>query len=140
MTDIPSTPPFDMEAALTAWDEAKRNMDAWTIKERALRQQIFAVAFPEPKVGTNKLKISHGMALIGDYRINYRIDKPLLEAMANDPKIVPVIAEVIAYRPEVKDGAWRKLPTTDKMLIAEAITETPGLPGIELKPQNKVRW
>lgn len=130
----------DLDSVLTQWDEAKRNADLWTVKERTLRQQIFNHMFTDPKVGTNKVRISHGMALIGDYKINYRIDRPLLESMGSDPELQPILAQFISYKPEVRDGAWRSLSDNERKRVAAAITEVPGLPGLEIKPQNKVRW
>ena len=131
---------FDtLDKLLTQWHEAVQQADHWKIKEMALRKQIFDGMFIDPKVGTNKIKIAHGMALIGDYRINYKIDKPALEASRG---FIPanILDDIISYRPEVRDGAWRKLDDEGKKLFGGVITETPGSPGLELKPQNKVRW
>lgn len=124
---------------LSEWYEAKQQADAWKVKELELRNAIFKAAFPNPTFGTNKIKIEHGMALIGDYRMNYRIDRP---AMEESRGFIPVdmFDSVISYRPEVKAGGWNKLDDENKKLFGTFITETPGTPGLEIKPQNKVRW
>lgn len=133
------TEPKNINDLLTEWADAKRNADAWTVREKALRNEIFTLAFPTPIPGTNKVRIDFGMALIGDYRINYQIDKAAMEASRG---FIPgeVFDSVINFRPEVRDGAWRKLSDENKKLFGPFITEKPGTPGLEVKPQNKVRW
>lgn len=129
----------NLEAKLTAWHEAKTAADHWTARERTLRAEIFQAAFPKPVYGTNKIKLPHDMALVGDFRINYKIDRAGLEAAS---PLIPAetLDAVINYRPEVRDGAWRKLTGEERKLFAPFITETPGTPGLEIKPANKVRW
>lgn len=126
---------------ITEWIEAARQFDYWQRREKELRVQVFGLAFPTPTYGTNKIKISHGMALIGDYRMNYRIDRPLLQAAQEEAGMRPVLEKVITYRPEVRAAEFRKLDPAELLLVGPMITETPSpSPGLELKPQNKVRW
>lgn len=134
--------PLDLNALdvlLTDWHEAEKQKNYWVEKERILRQQIFERAFAQPKIGTNKVRISHGMALIGDYRINYRIDQAALEASRG---FIPpeTFDAVVNYRPEIRNSAYRKLEPKTQLLFSPFVTETPGTPGLEIKPANKVRW
>lgn len=126
---------------ITEWQEATKLSDYWQQREKELRVQIFNLAFANPEPGTNKVRISHGMALIGDYRMNYRIDRPLLEEARKDRNDRLVLDRVISYRPEVRPGEFRKLSPEEHKTVGQIITETPSpSPGLELKPQNKVRW
>ncbi|QJD54376.1 hypothetical protein [Aminobacter phage Erebus] len=129
----------ELDRLLTEWHAAVQNANHWTAKEMELRKQIFNGMFINPVVGTNKVKIAHGMALIGDYRMNYKIDKAVMEESRG---FIPVhlLEAVISYRPEVKAGGWKKLSDEEKKHFGAFITETPGSPGLELKPANKVRW
>lgn len=139
MTDTPVANLDELDALLTRWHEAGKNAAAWSEIELKLRNQIFAMMFPNPERGTNKARINHGMALVGDYRINYKIDKAALEATRSI--ISPAIFDaVISYRPEVKAGGWNKLGEDDKKLFGPVITETPGTPGLEIKDASKMRW
>ena len=122
---------------LTEWHEAVAKSEEWATKEKALRVQIFAVAFPEPTIGKNKIHLPHDMALIGDYRMNYRIDRAGLEAAAVPSEL---LESVVNYRPEIRAGAWRELSDQDRLLFADFVTETPGTPGLEIKHKSKVRW
>lgn len=135
----PNESPISSEL-LTAWHNASEQASRFALLEKQLRNEIFTLAFPNPTPGTNKVRIGHGMALVGDYRMNYKIDRPLLEAMQKEPTIAPIIHEIVTYRPEIKEGAWKALPQESKLLVAAAITQTPGTPGLEIKPAAKLRW
>lgn len=127
---------------LNEWYPLRDELDALKTKESALRRQIFELAFKDPKFGTNKARISHGMALIATHKANYRVDRPALETVlqnAGDNERA-LIDSVISYKPEVRDGAFRALAVEDANIIANFVTQTPGLPTLEVKPQNKVRW
>lgn len=129
-----------LEPTITKWFKVKQQLDKLMVEEKNLRLEIFNVAFPAPERGTNKIKISHGMALVGDYRLNYKVDRALLDNMLSDPEAEPLIREVIDFRPGVRAGEWEKMSDNEKKILAPMITETPGTPGLDVKPQNKVRW
>lgn len=137
MSDLIKNEEFNTK--LDAWHNARQQAEYWKNQEAMLRVAIFGEAFPKPEIGTNKVRIAHDMALIGDHRINYRIDQPGLEATR--PEIPAALFDsVISYSPKVKDGAYRKLSPADLAIFAHFITETPGTPGLEIKPASKVRW
>ena len=118
----------------------KAQVDEWTAKEVALRLQIFGGLFPTPVPGAgNKVRIPYDMALIGTYRLNYRVDEA---AMSQSRSLIdPATFEsVISFRPNVRDAAFRDLPDDERNLFTPFITVSPGTPGIEIKPASKVRW
>lgn len=132
----------EIERLLNEWYPMKAKLDELKVAEAAIRKQIFDLAFPAPEYGTNKARISHGMALVATHKANYKIDRPALETTlqsAGDNERA-VIDSVISYKPEVRDGAFRALTADDINVVAGFITQTPGLPSLEVKPQNKVRW
>ena len=141
MADIPApaTSPIP-DALISEWDDAVAKADYWKEKELELRLKIFGTAFPTPKVGANKIRINYGMALVGTHRINYKVDKPAILTMYNQDNVRPIVDKVINFRPEVKEGEYKKLTPDDLKLIAEAITETPGTPALEVKSASKLRW
>lgn len=137
MTDLQND--LEFSAKIDEWYKAAQQAAHWTETEKRLRAEIFNTAFPKPTPGTNKVRIAHQMALVGDYRINYRIDRPGLEASRS---LIPVdvFEAVVNYRPEIKDGAYRKLDMDTRKLFSPFVTETPGTPGLEIKAASKVRW
>jgi hypothetical protein len=125
----------NLNELITAWYEAEKNAKAWAEQERDLRQRIVATAFPSPTVGTNKTRIDHGMALIGTVRINYKIDQ---EELSRCPP--ELVEKIIKLKPSLIESAWKSMTDNERKVFADAITETPGLPALELKPASKVRW
>lgn len=129
---------------LDQWYAKKQALDLLVTEERELRTKAFAMAFPNPVEGTNKTKLDHGMALVADYKMNYNIDRPVLEAtladLAPDANERALIESVISYTPKVREGEFKKLDDDAKKVVGPFITQKPGLPSMEIKPQSKVRW
>lgn len=141
-TDFPPIDPMSDELSelLNEWHAAKAQANEWAAKETALRLRIFGGLFPTPVPGAgNKVKIPYNMALIGTYRLNYRVDEA---AMSQSRSLIEpaTFEEVITFKPSVRDGAFRALPDADRNLFVPFVTVSPGTPGIELKPADKVRW
>jgi len=135
-----AAPLLDLDEMITEWFNLSEQVSKLIVHERELRTEIFKRAFPNPERGTNKIRISHGMALVGDYRLNYTVDRPLLEEKLADAKIAPIVHEIINFQPNVREGAFYKLSDEDRNLVADMITEKPGTPGLEIKSAAKVRW
>jgi len=142
------TEPVTLNDLLDKWHNTAKLAAQYSLQESELRRQIFDMAVPllpadKPlKRGVNKIKIDHGMALLLDHRLNYKIDRPAMEATltGSEDNERAVIESIISYSPKVKDAAFEALTGDDLKLVTPFITVTPGLPGIEIKPQNKVRW
>jgi len=129
-----------VQSLLNEWHTAAAELSTLKIREEQLRRAIFAEAFEQPVPGPgNKVKIGHGMALVAKLPINYRIDQPALEAMRNE-NTIPLIEAVIAYKPSVREGAFKDLSKDERLLFADVITESPGLPSLEIKSASKVKW
>lgn len=129
-----------IEEKLTRWFDLKAQVDKLSLDEMSLRKEIFAEAFPTPEFGTNRLRISHGMALVAKLPASYSVDKAVLDALMSIEKAVPLLQEVISYSPSVRDAKFRALAKDDLLLIAPAITQKQGSPQFEIKPQKSIRW
>ncbi len=142
MSDFPPIDPNSEELSdlLTQWHAAKAEVESANAKEIALRLRIFGGLFPEPLPGQqNKVRLPFNMALIGDYRLNYKVDDAVMQA--SRPLIDPADFEaVISFKAGVRAAAFRDLPDERRHLFTPFITVSPGTPGIELKPADKVRW
>jgi ATP-dependent helicase YprA (DUF1998 family) len=123
-----------IQAKLTEWYTLAQQVVALADQEKALRKEIFDLAFPKPKPGTsNRFPLGFGKDLQADYRLNYKVDKEAMaEARANIPE--DVFNEVIKFRPEVSGSKYRGLSDNMKGVFAGFITETPGTPGLEIVP------
>lgn len=132
-------------ADISAWHAAKAKMAEWTSKERELRDAIVAKYFPEGTEGTNTMNLDFGKALKANITVSRGVDKAQLEAMktsedaklAADPEyksnLMPLLDEVVKYRPEVSTSGWKELSAESRLLLADVVTEKPGAPSLSIE-------
>lgn len=125
----------ELNELLTEWAHSEQQAKIWSDREKALREQIFHMCFPTPLPGTkdNKLKLPLGHTLVGDYRLNYSVDRAALETLRGDAAALPIIEQIVTYRPEVSGSKFRSLTDNEKAVAAQFVTEKPGTPGLEIK-------
>lgn len=133
----------ELNQLLTEHKQAETLASQWTARERELRQAIFNYCFPKPVEGTGNLyRLPFDKTLVGDYKINYMVDRGLLDAEIKKgltSNVRPVIDKVISFDPKVRPGELKKLEREDLLLISPLITAKPGLPALEIKTTSKMR-
>lgn len=131
--------PEDLDKDLSEWKKAEQQAKQWADRELELRNKIFARCFPNPVPGTkeNKFKLPLGYTLVGDYRLNYKVDRALLNAAMAEPEIRPIIDEIITFDPRVSGSKFRGLSDNERKMISAMITETPGTPALEIKQYKR---
>lgn len=142
MNTNPTELDADLNDLLTRWVAADQEATKWTAIEKQLRQSIFNRCFPEPADGTGNLfRLPFDKTLVGDYRINYTVDRGLLDVIMKDAtsNVKPLVEQIIAFEPRVKPGELKKLTDDDRLLVAPLLTARPGLPGLEFKTTSKMR-
>lgn len=116
------------------WYEAKQELTASQAKERMLRDSVFAEYFPDPKEGTNNVKLGTGDVLTAVYPMNRKIDKAVFTALQEELRNQRVnVDEVIETKLELKVGAYRKLGEAQLKVLDQCITMSPGSPQISIK-------
>lgn len=128
----------DLNKLLMDWDKAKQLLEQIKERENLLRKEIFALAFPTPKEGSNTLDIGNGYKLVGEYKINRTLDIAAFdqarESMVDlgiDPR------ELVKFTPELIIGPYKKLNPDQMKLVDFCITSKPGLPGLSIKPPSE---
>ena len=132
----------DQEAVkvlVNLWTVAETNAEVWKGYENSLRKVLFDTSWPQPERGRNFARLPDGMALVGTYKINYRIDPAGLSA-AREFIPLELFQSVIEYKPSIKATPYRELTPEQHRLFADFVTETPGMPDLEVKPASKIRW
>lgn len=93
--------------------------------------------------GTDKYELPAGWTLEYERRVGCKIDEAQLpgirEAVSKlpvDPETgeVPSLGEAIRYRAELSDSAYGNLREDVRILLGDALTFTPGTPGIKAVP------
>lgn len=141
--DVPPLPPeakaaveqrlFD--AMLKEWEEAVDLAAQYKATENELRRQIFARSFPNPKEGMNRLPLLDGRTIKADYKINRKLEEATLPACLQAVKEYGAANAdlLVRYKPELSITEWRALSDEAKLIFADAVIATPGLPTLEIE-------
>lgn len=120
---------------LARWQKASQILAQMKEEEMSLRKEIFSLAFPHAKEGTNTMPLENGWKLVAVHKINRTLDVAAFDnarqSMADigiDPR------ELIKYSPELVTGEYNKLSEDQKQLVDFCLTSKPGAPSLTLKP------
>lgn len=124
------------DATLTmAWYRVDQELAAIKTRELELRKALFARSFPTPTEGSanNKLPLAEGWILQGDYKINRSVDEAVVSALYKGDNTRALAERVFRWKPELNLKEYNALSPEDKLLVADAVTEKPGTPALEIK-------
>lgn len=119
--------------------------------EKKCREEVQKLLYPEGYPtnaetgrmdGVDKYELPGGWTLTFEKRVGAKIDETLLpgirEAVAAlpvDPESgeIPTLGDAIRYRAELSDTNYGTLAPEVRVLLNEALTFTPGLPGVKIE-------
>lgn len=129
---------------LTNWTRAVEQVAATKSlveNEMALRKQVMASFFPEPKEGTNNLELEAGWKLKAVYKLDRKVDEAALPAIMEKLRTFNVNPDLLIKRKvELDTTGYKTLlsisPETVK-IFDECLTIKPASPSIELVPPKE---
>lgn len=144
-----ATPATELElkrqAVLTSWYQAlERAKEAKLLieQEQALRKEVQALFFTDPKEGTNTEELTAGWKLKFTYKIDRKVDEAALPAvmqrLRDELKVNP--DPLINHKPTLDTTAYKTLVQTNPdaaKVFEEALTIKPGSHTLELVPPKK---
>lgn len=129
-----------VHAAIAVWKAADTAAKKAVLAEYAAREELASLGFPAGLVeGTgNKLDVGFNVTLKLTGNVSRTVAEAELQAKLS-ANLIPddVLESVIKFKPELKVGAWKTLPASNKLLFADIVTEKPGKPKVELVPTVK---
>lgn len=139
---VPLVPVTDttLLPVIREWKEISEWMEKAKKTEKELREKIAAFFFPKPIEGVNKVLTEldgQQTEIVLDFKINRSLDAAVLDSvMGQLPEDSPYRqADVlITYKPSLVLKGFRTLPDDQRMIFSQALTETPGLPGLHINP------
>lgn len=129
---------------ILTWRQAQADLRAATDKERELRDLVLKTCFPtkanDPGAeGTANFDLGQGYALKAVFRQTYKLENydVVSDVLSRIRRIgtqdaLDAYRNLVTYRPELKVGAYKKLPASIKMMIDGVLSVKPGLPSLEL--------
>lgn len=118
---------------LEQWNNLKSQLVDLTDKERALRIELFGLAFPKPEEGSkyNKLDLPNGYMLQGDYKINRRVDEAALGTVQKQMDPI-AFGRAFRFKPELSNSGFKDLNDEQKKIASQAIIAAPGTPTLAI--------
>jgi hypothetical protein len=138
----------DMEFSklIGEWYNAAEAAKGAAARENELRLQVFGKLYrpDDPKLaepGTDHFGMPGGWVLKIERRINTKVDvaaldavkKALAEMQVDEDGVAPTIDAAIKYKPDFSESGYRDLRDDVKALLNDALTRTPGSPGVKLE-------
>lgn len=117
------------EQLLDEWIGLKRQLDAITKKERALRKTLIQGAFPSPKEGTSNRELVDGRILKLNHQIKREVDEALVAGVKQRLRQASNELDVDALfkvKHSVSVTALRGLSDELKPIAQEAVITKPG--------------
>lgn len=138
----------ELSHKLVLWQAKAKELETVKAAELVLRNEVFKLAFANPKEGMNTLELGNGYELKAEYKFNYSLseskqprngDEPFattkalnaIEELGNEGKFLA--ERVVTWKPELSIKEYRDLDPKYKVLLDKALTITPGTPALSIK-------
>ena len=116
------------------WYSKKEELAKVQAQERALRQSVVSVFFPDGlNEDTNKIKLDTGDDLVVTQPYTRKVDKAIFSQILPDLIEAGVdVNEVTETKVELRVAAYRKLTAEQLAIFDECVTTTPGSPQVKI--------
>lgn len=116
------------------WYSKKEELAKVQAQERALRQSVVSVFFPDGlNENTNKIKLDTGDDLVVTQPYTRKVDKAIFSQILPDLVKAGVdVNEVTETKVELRVTAYRKLTAEQLAIFDECVTTTPGSPQVKI--------
>lgn len=116
------------------WYSKKEELAKVQAQERALRQSVVSVFFPDGlNENTNKIKLDTGDDLVVTQPYTRKVDKAIFSQILPDLIEAGVdVNEVTETKVELRVTAYRKLTAEQLAIFDECVTTTPGSPQVKI--------
>lgn len=123
---------------LETWYKLKKKLADMKVQEEMLRRKIFGGWFPEATEGVNSKPLADGYVLKATRVISRTVDGAAFSASIETlAKAGIATDEIVAYKPELKIGVYRKLTAEQMRLMDSVLIVKDGMPQLEIvKPKR----
>ena len=126
-------------ADLQRWEALAEQASMLRVQELALRKELVARLFVDPKEGTNSLTLpTFGWKLVMQHVITRTVDVATLTASKEALRAAEISVDaLIRYKPELSVSAFRKLTDEQHKLFDNVLVSKPGCPSLEIKQAKR---
>jgi len=120
---------------LHRWEQLVEKANALRVEELALRKELAARLFVDPKEGVNRVELNtYGWSLVLTHTISRTVDSAALTASKETLRSAGInVDELIRFKPELSVSSFRKLTDEQHSLFDNVLVIKPGCPALEIK-------
>lgn len=131
--NVPALSPA-LQDAVDEWQSLTKWLETAKKREMELRTLLVSIA-PKDQLteGTNTVRTADGWEFKIDRRVNRKLDETALDAVMSElPEDSPYrqLGVLVTYKPSLVLGGFRTMPEDQKLIFAQALTETDGAPAL----------
>lgn len=133
----PAITPEEIQRLTSVWHKAAEASAAAQLAERTARTALISYAFPEVQEGSKNIaEIGFGKQLQVTGMITRKLDMAALEALKPTVE-ADVIDAIVRMKPELSVSAWKALPHSIRLQLADAVEEKPGAHQVKIIDKKK---
>ena len=117
---------------LLRWNEMVTELRVLRKAEMELRRAIFTTAFPDPVEGTNKLNLSQGWVLKGQYSLERTVDEAVLTTQLDELRQAQIPEDIIVRKPSLVKRVYNTLNDDQRLLFDQCLIIKPASPSMEI--------
>ena len=126
------------DAYLQEWLMQVEQLKKLRASEMLMRKAIFAHYFPNPKEGTNKVKLGNGYVLQADYKLDRAIDVSLFTVYGDTFDRLAIPHNIVRTKLELSVTTYKGLSEKQRHAFDQCLTIKPGSPSVKLNPPKGV--
>ena len=133
--------PMNNENLLSEWYELQTTLKEIKEKEMNLRKVLFTQYFPQPTVGSNKVKLPDGYVLEGKYTLDYKLNIDDFKKICVGPQALEVgleFEDVVDLKEIFNATRYKQLAPEMQAIIKEALTIKPACPTLAIVKKKVV--
>ncbi len=121
---------------LSEWYRISEDLKILKSRERELRIEVFNCYFPNPEEGSSTRNLGGGYKLRCQYKLNRNIDLDLLAVLSE--KLDETVRKGLTNtKVSLNLNTYRRLSSSDRQIVDNALIIKPGAPSIEIIPPKK---
>ena len=137
--NVPALSPA-LQDAVDEWQSLTKWLETAKEREMELRTLLVSIVSKDQLTeGTNTVRTEDGWEFQINRRVNRKLDETALDAVMSElPEDSPYrqLGVLVTYKPALVLGGFRTMPEDQKLIFAQALTETDGAPALVISKPN----
>lgn len=130
----------DFYDALAEWQAIRDQITPLQLREKELRQQLFAAAFPTPREGANNYALPTNQIFRATHKITRSVDQAMItpvRQMLHAAGSNYIVDDFLRVKHDLNAEAYKTAPESVRVILDRMLTTKPAMPHIEIVDKTK---